>query len=531
MAADDVIVVGAGHNGLVCAVILARAGLRVTVLEANPEPGGCVWTEALPSGHRLERGAVDHSVVVDVARELRLERFGLTYAPRQELIGGLFADGGSLLIARDLAETVARVERAFPGEGEGYRRLASVADVVFGLVDQPMPPRFEDVVALASRAPGQLDLVRLLVSSSEAVLGEFLEHPRLRSIIAMAGAHNQLPPWLPGTGVFALLGPSMHGSETARPIGGSRRLIDALVAAVEAEGGHLVTDAAVNRIGWEGARAVVETRAGSFRSSRVVSSLDVVRTIRLLDDVPPALAHAGRTARSGAFNVAELKVDLALDRPSSLVEVEEGREALWLLQEHEGSLAAAFADIMTGRLPRSPAMMWAAPSESDPSAAPKGEGVVWLSAFVPAGLAEGTWDEVQDEQAAAWLLEGFRRITGEDLTPRIRERRVTSPRLWRQRIGTDNPNHLDLTLDQLFSWRPPDGGRPYRTPLGWLYLTGAGTYPGGGLSGIPGRNAARAVLADLVGRRREGGPLTALRRELIALRRTASAYLAMRRTR
>ena len=200
---------------------------------------------------------------------------------------------------------------------------------------------------------------------------------------------------------------------------------------------------------------------------------------------------------------------------------------MWLLQEHERSLGDSFVDLMAGHLPRTAAMMWAAPSESDPSAAPEGRGTVWLSSFVPSRLADGEWTEAQDQRAAEWLLDGFRRVTGVDLQPSINEMRVTSPRGWRQRIGGDNPNHLDLTLDQLFAWRPP-GARPYRTPIPWLYLTGAGTYPGGGLSGIPGRNAARAVLDDLSGRRRRSG---SLRAELGAMRRAASAYLAMRRAR
>jgi beta-carotene ketolase (CrtO type) len=200
-----------------------------------------------------------------------------------------------------------------------------------------------------------------------------------------------------------------------------------------------------------------------------------------------------------------------------------------MLQEHEGSLGTAFADILVGRLPRSPAMMWASPSAHDPSAAPAGEGTAWLSAFVPAQLEGSPWDEAAEERAGRWLLDGFRRITGVDIEPSIREFRVTSPRAWRERIGTDNPNHLDLTLDQLFAWRPPVP-RPYRTQLPWLYLTGAGTYPGGGLSGVPGRNAARAVLADAArpGARRW---IASARRELRGLSRAARAYLAMRRIR
>jgi phytoene dehydrogenase-like protein len=528
VATDDVIVIGGGHNGLACAAWLVRHGVGVTVLEANAELGGCVWTEELDSGHRLERGAIDHSGVVGLAEELELHRFGLRFHHSEELLAAGFADGTRIGIAQDLERTVARVEAVFPGDGDAYRRLAVLAQAVFGFVEQPSPPSFADVVALATAARGSGDLVRLLVASSESVLAERIEAPLLRSALAMAGSHNQLPPWLPGTGIFALLGPSVHGRPAARPVGGSTGLIRALGRAIEAGGGRIVTDARVDRISEAGHGVVVWTSRDRFHARTVVSSLDVVRTTRLLERPSDEFRSACRRARTGALNVAELKVDLALDRPATIGFDGGDPRALWLLQEHERSLGDAFRSILAGRLPDTAAMMWASPSAMDPEAAPSGGGVVWLSSFVPGRLADGSWDESQEERAADRLLEGFRRITGVDLAPSILVRRVTSPRLWRHRIGTDNPNHLDLTLDQLFSWRPPIAARPYRTPLPWLYLSGAGTYPGGGLSGIPGRNAARAVLEDLRGHRRS--PWSTARSELRGLRRAMAAYLAMRRS-
>lgn len=173
-------------------------------------------------------------------------------------------------------------------------------------------------------------------------------------------------------------------------------------------------------------------------------------------------------------------------------------------------------------------MMWASSSATDPSASPDGQGSVWLSAFVPAKPDEGAWDDAFTEQATNWLLDSFAGITGQDLRSNALSIHVTTPLNWEERTGNPagNPNHVDLTIDQLFSWRPPTG-LGHRTGLGWLYLSGAGTHPGGGLSGIPGRNAANALLEDL------SGSSTPLIRRIIdeskSLSRIIRLYAALRK--
>jgi len=172
-------------------------------------------------------------------------------------------------------------------------------------------------------------------------------------------------------------------------------------------------------------------------------------------------------------------------------------------------------------------MMWAAPSALDPSAAPEGGGTVWLSAFVPARLMGRSWDRAAEEEAAERMLEGFARIVGTDLRPLTVDRRIIGPAGWEQRIGSrfGHPNHIDLTLDQLFGWRPP-GVDGYRTELPWLYLTGAGTYPGGGVSGLPGRNTAATLLSDLGSRPRR---THRLRRDMRGLWDAWGLYRSMRK--
>ncbi len=518
----DALIVGGGHNGLVCGLLLARAGLDVVVVEANDTAGGCIWTETLPSGHRLERGAIEHSSILSLADELGLASYGLSFIETDVRVGAGFSDGTSLLFHHDLEETLAGFDGPRAGDREGYRHLSRVGGGLFSLLDSfSGPPRLADIAALGMNL--ERDPFRMLVTSSQKLIGEFIDDPYLRSVIEMYGAHAQLPPWLPGSGMFAFLLPAGHGEPTARPRGGSVSLVDALAAGLGDAGGSIVTGEKVISLESTPNGARVRTASGLELIARtVVSSLDVNMTNSLLADA--SIAPDGRVS-SGALNVAEMKVDLALSQPAN-PGFDGSPQALWMLQEGPQSLSRAFGQIVAGRLPEEAAMMWGSPSAVESTAAPEGQGTVWLSAFVPARI-EGGWDEETELQAAEWLLDGYARITGEDLRTSALDMRVTGPGTWQSRIGSPygNPNHIDLTLDQMFDWRPPLE-RPYRTSAPWLYLTGAGTFPGGGLSGLPGRNAAHAVLEDA------GGPKkrrSRIREDISAIRTGWHLFREMRR--
>jgi len=537
-------VIGGGHNGLVCGTFLARAGMDVLVVEANDEPGGCIWSETLPSGHRIERGAIEHGIILDIARELELGRYGLEYVFRDALVGAGFGDGTSLVFYTDLEATVETLRRHAPQDEAGYRNLARLAgDLLAMLGTFPNAPSLTDIAAFSSNLG--TDALRLLLMSAEKVVGSYVTDSRLTSALTMYAAHAQLPPWLPGTGLFGLLLAGSHGRASGRglfglllagshgqapgrPRGGSSSLTLALVEALRAAGGELRTGATVTRIEAVGGGGSITLNDGDEIAARnVVSTLDVMRTAGMFTEPPDDLAWAARTVASGSLNVAELKVDLALTAPPR-PGFDGPPEALWLLQPEPDSLRRSYAEIMAGDLPSEPSMMWAAPSALDPSAAPPGAGTLWLSAFVPAKRRHGEWDQSSEEAAAEWLLDGFEAITGIEARADMIDMRVTGPASWQRRIGAihGNPNHLDLTVDQLFTWRPPTGGG-YRTELDWMYLSGAGTYPGGGLSGLPGRNTAMAVLGDGGRGRKTGG----WRSDIAALRRGWRLFRTLRRRR
>ena len=495
-----VAVIGGGHNGLVCACFLANAGLDVTVFEANPTPGGCIWTEQLPSGHRLERGAIDHGLILGIAGELGLNRFGLEYAFREVSVGSGFGDGTRLLFHRDLSTTLAGFGALDPRDVEGYRRLSELGTGLLGMMDAFVtPPSLAQIAELGS--VGGFDPLRTVLASAEKVVGAHIADPHLAAALTMYGALSQVPPWLPGTGLFGLLLAGSHGHGAGRPIGGSVQLVKALVRALESAGGSIRTAAAVVSVDRSGVESQITTAAGdSATFDLVVSALDVARTARLMAERLPELDEAARMVTSGSLNVAEFKVDLALSAAS-----EPGLfghpEAIWLLQQHPGSMARSFGEIAAGTCPSEPAMLWASPSALDPSAAPEGGGVAWLSSFVPARLKHGEWTAAAVSKHAERVIDGYQAITGVSVRDRIVDKRVTGPADWEKRTGArfGNPNHIDMTIDQMFSLRP-GAGRGYRTAVPWLYLTGAGTFPGGGLSGVPGKNAALTVLDDL-GRR------------------------------
>ncbi|MEY3020343.1 MAG: hypothetical protein RLZZ272_1327 [Actinomycetota bacterium] len=518
-----VAVIGAGHNGLVAAVDLARAGVEVTVLEANEAPGGCIWTETLPSGHRLERGALEHGGILDLALALGLDRHGLEFTTRDTIAGTVVGERRFVFpVDADAAAA------GLGADGPAYRELVSLADSLFGLIDRfSAPPTLAELGGVLARLPGGDELFRLLMSSSEVVLRERLTDPDLVAAVAMYGGLAQMPPWLQGTGMFSLLLPSAHAHAAARPLGGSVALVTALVAALEAAGGRLVTGRPVTAITAHGAGARVAAGELVLEVDAVVSSIDLGRTVELLTDPPAALARAAARVGSGRINVGECKLDVALDHVPDLGAIASAPDAIWLLQRERTSLRRSTADVVAGRLPDDLPVMLGLPSVSDPSAAPAGGAVVWVSAFVPLEPREG-WTSALEEATAARMVATVRATTGIELDRGAVTTRVTGPRAWAERMGsaTGNPNHLDLSLDQLLGWRPP-GVAGSTTALPWLHLAGAGTHPGGGLSGVSGRRAAAALLGRAAGRGR--GPVARLTDEVGSLTAGLRFYLDLRR--
>lgn len=545
-SASDIIVIGAGHNGLACACYLARAGLDVVVLEASETPGGCVNTIELPDGRgRLELGAYEHGGIrgSGVSQDLELEsRFGLRFHLREQVTLSPCDDGTALAFHSSLERTVdGLAELLGREEAERYGRLARWSQAAVDLLhraDGGPPPSLRDLAALAENllgAEGRRFIQTVLGSASNLLRGA-LGDERLQGPLAHWAAHSQQSPADPGTGAGALMMAGGHGSPAARPAGGSLETVRALVRCLEAAGGSLRVSTPATRVEIAGGRAVAVHADGERIEARrgVVSALDARRLfLGMVDEhaLSPALLEEVRRIHVGRRNVSELKVDAVLTAPPAVPGPPGFEGAFMLSPNTTADIELAFADIQLGRLPRRPPLMIAFPSALEPGWAPDGGAVAWVSTFVPWRLADAGagdplrgWSEEALENAADRTWAVAERALGCEL--RVRERRLTGPNEWVARHGNPhaNPNHVEMSIDQLLAFRPSPSLSGYRTPVAGLYLTGAGTHPGGGVTGAPGRNTAAVLLADLGLGRRE----SALRR---ARERAASLLDAARAAR
>lgn len=522
---SDVVLIGAGHNGLVCGSYLARAGLSVTVLESSHSPGGCIYTEDQPSGNRLELGAYEHGGIrgSGVADDLELEsKYGLVFHERDEFLFAPCDDGTGLPFWNSLDRTVeALAELLGREEAERYRRFSkwsTAAMRVLGQTENGPPPSLRSLASIADLTLGAegARLMQSLFAPATAVTEAALEDDRLRGPLDHWAAHSQQPPQAPGTGAGALFLAASHGSPASRPAGGSRGTVDALVRCLEDAGGKLLVDAPVESVETSrNGRATAVIAAGErYEATKaVVSAIDARRLfLGLMDEsqLPDSLVAEVRRIHFSQHNVSELKVDAVIEEVPR-VNGPDGMEKAFMLSANTGrDIARAFSSLGTGQLPERPPVMIAFPSTLESGWAPEGQGVVWLSTFVPWTPERGQWDQELLEEASDLTWRTAEKALGWEMT--AVEKKMTGPLEWVERHGNPgaNPNHIEMSIDQLLAMRPSVNLSGYETPIEGLFLTGAGTHPGGGITGMPGRNAAGVILEKLgLTPRRRGAKLRA----------------------
>ncbi|MFA9400313.1 MAG: phytoene desaturase family protein [Acidobacteriota bacterium] len=513
---SDVVLIGAGQNGLACAAYLARAGLKVTVLESSHSPGGCIYTEDLEDGNRLEIGAYEHGGIraSGVTADLELEsRYGLRFHERDEILFSPCDDGTGLAFWNSLDKTVdGLAETLGRDEAERYRAFShwsTAAMAVLGQSEDGPPPSFRSLAALADLTLGNegTRLMQALLAPATAVTEAAFEDDRLRGPLDHWAAHSQQPPQAPGTGAGALFLAASHGMPAVRPAGGSRGTVDALVACLEDNGGELICSAPAEKVELSGGRASAVIAAGErYEAGRaVISAIDARRLFLGLierDQLPAKLVSEVERIHFSQHNVSELKVDAVIDQVPR-VNGPDGMERAFMLSANTGrDIVRAFASLGKGELPDRPPVMIAFPSTLESGWAPEGKGVAWLSTFVPWEPEGGPWSTGLLEEAADLTWRTAEKALGYEMT--ASDRTLTGPLEWVERHGNPgaNPNHIEMSIDQLMAMRPSPSLSGYRTPVDGLYLTGAGTHPGGGITGVPGRNTAGIVMEDLGLRKR-----------------------------
>lgn len=514
MTEPDFIVVGAGHNSLITAAYLARAGLRVLVLEGYDTIGGDTITEELTlPGFRHDSCSSAHVLIQSNPllreNELGLDRYGLEYLFPDPALVIPFPDGESITMFRDRERTAAEFARYSRRDAEAYRQLLADWDSVKATVNRgnqqaPLPP--SEAAAALEATPKGMEMARVRMSSALDVVCERFEDEHVRAFLLWMAMMTAQPIDRPYTGFlpFSLTSGRQAYSWTT-PRGGSGMLPQALAALIAEHGGAIETGRWAERVLVDDGRAVgVRTRDGmEYRARRgVVSTVHlkhlpaVVGTEHLGEEFVRGVErwHAGITFFASHYALAEAPRYRTHDGDTTSVAMGAAGSA--------ANLVAACRDFHKGRLHLDdPMLLCVCSSVADPSRAPEGKHTLKVISYLPYELPEGPehWDAIK-EAVADRLLDHLRTLAPNLTDDVILARHVESPldlerrnpHNWR---GSCHGGDQDPSQDGFM--RPMPGYSHYRSPVSGLYLTGACTHPGGSVSGAPGRNAARVILQDL----------------------------------
>ncbi len=502
----DVIIIGAGHNGLIAGGYLARAGFRIGVFERRHLVGGAVSTEELVPGYRFDYGGSAHTLIrlTPVVDELELTKFGLEYIDLDPFLVAPSIDDEPLYFFRDVDQTVNELERVMPGEGLAYRRFihdwkpfAETVKDVFLTTPGPFQIGKKMVLGKGPRVRWK-EALKTIARPYGEVVDDYFRSERLKAALVWMAAQSGPPPTEPITAPFLLWHPLYHDAGIARPQGGSGMLTIALKRQIEAYGGEVHVNAAVDEITLDGRRASgVRVGKSIYTARAVLSATHAVETFtRLLPaDMRPPGADRLRVGNGfGAIIRAALNAPVAYagsDHPKT-------RIGLQLLCRDRKQINAAYGDFLAGRPAADPPIIAMTFSAVDPSLAPPGGEVLWLWAqYFPYELAEGTWDD-RGEAVAESIFDAFE-VYAPGTRGKVVEYLFEHPLYLERELGLFRGNvmHLEMSLDQMFCMRPTQEMSKYRAHLAGLYLTGASTHPGGGIMGASGRNAAGVLLRDL----------------------------------
>jgi phytoene dehydrogenase-like protein len=508
----DVVVIGAGHNGLVAAGYLAKAGLRVAVVEAADAPGGMTASGPLIAeapGHIINSCAVDIISMLHsrIPAELELREHGLQLVKPDPSYVSLHPDGSSLAIWRDNARTAAEIERYSRADARAFLEFTDLLDVMIGAILPVLGVDFgrPDPKALLASAKVALknrrrlgDVAALLTGSATAAAEERFEHPvtkgALVNLAAGAGPVDQ-----PGSGLGFILLALLGRVGAGRPIGGMQSLTNALVASFRARGGLLATGAAVEEILHAGRRVSgVRLEDGRVVEARsVVATCDPWVTLRqLVGDGVVDRKTAARLdfAPANGTGSGPFKIDMALRAQIAALQHTRPDDVdvrmPTLLIGTEESVRESYAAAARGELPDDPAVWVVAPSGVDPTQAPEGQESLYIYSLAAPVHPRGGWDALR-----APAVDGILAKLGKYIGPLDEAeigRLVETPEDLGARLRVRNGcvTHIDMGLMRSGPLRPTIGLGTGKTPLEGLVLGGSGMHPGGGVTGLPGRAAA-----------------------------------------
>ncbi|MFT5143140.1 MAG: phytoene dehydrogenase-like protein [Thalassolituus oleivorans] len=528
MKSYDAIIIGAGHNGLICAAYLAKAGKSVLVLERRHLVGGATVTEEIFPGFKYTVCSYVVSLLrPDIIEELELPRHGFELLPLNGTLTPT-GDGDYVMRWHDAGDTRRELMRHSAKDAEAYERFSELLYhlclTVRPLLSTPpvsptslSPANLRDLKALGkkfgARTEHLYDLAKLMTMSAAEFVEQWFETPALQGTLSASGIIGTfLGPRSPGSAYVMLhhyMG-EIDGQFRAWgfPRGGMGSVAEAIASSAREHGVEIRCEAPVQKIIIEKgqAKGVVLEGGEEIRAKTIVSSLDPKRTFQKLVEPEHLDKDFHKAINRFKIRGSSAKVNLSLDALPEFTCLDSLRERGESTDPYMAGaisispsidyLERAYDDAKYGRFSRKPYMDMIIPTMIDPSMAPPGKHVASLFVhYAPYELADGAhWDDQREALGDAVID-----VLAEH-APNIRDiilhRQVVTPWDLEQTFGLTEGNifHGELSLDQLFFLRPVPGSVGYGTPIDNMYMCGSGTHPGGGVMGAPGQLAARAIL-------------------------------------
>lgn len=523
----DVAIIGGGHNGLITAAYLAKAGRKVLVLEKKKIIGGIAVTEEFFPGFKAssitdESDSLSPKVVAD----LKLSQFGLKVIPIDPLVFAPQTDGKNLTIWHDIQRTVNEIARFSRADADAYpvfiKEIGKIAQIIAGLNHTILPDMpdvgFADVPRMRRlvkpiRSLGWKNItqvMRIMPLPVADLLSEWFESDIVKAAIAASSLNNiSLGPQESGTAYSFLQNFANSNNSLFRSggqiMGGAGALTQALADAARNYGASILTNSEVSKINLENGRVngVVLADGKTISAGTVVSALDMRSTFLQLIDPGQLDKTVLKNIQNITYCGTMARVHFALNGLPTFTGTTDNEQQI--LSGHIqiapsiSALQKAFDPVKYGQITEQPYLDIRIPTLNDPSLAPEGKHVMSVTVkYIPYHLREGNWEVLRD--ALATLVTN----TISDLAPEFKKSvqhcHVITPLDMETvyNLPEGSLAHGDITLDQSFWMRPIPGFTQYQAPLKGLYLCGAATHPGAGITGINGLNAARKIIKDRI---------------------------------
>jgi phytoene dehydrogenase-like protein len=520
----DVVIIGGGHNGLVTAFYLAKAGFKPLVLERSAQVGGAAVTDEFHPGFRCSTLAHTAGPIrPDIARDMQLEKHGLRMITPEVCVTTLSPDGRALSLYQDTGKSAQEIAAFSQKDAAKYpefqQSLGKISKVIADALATTAPdiddPSRSDLWGMlktgrAIRKLGKKDMFRLLRWGPMAVAdlaSEYFETELLRAVVAARGVFGTfLGPWSAGSALVLLVraaGDPHPAGSAIFAAGGTGAVTQAMASAAKAAGAEIRSGAEVIEIRVQNGQAtgVLLSTGEEIPAKAVISNADPKRTLLKLTDPVHLSPDFVQRIQHYRGNGTVAKVNLALSGVPQFSALPNGASNALKGRIHIGHeidyLERAFDESKYGQFSKQPYLEVTIPSLTDPTLAPEGKHVMSIYMQYAPYKLKGDWE--QQRKALGQTVVKTLAQYAPNLPELILTHQIITPLDLEERYGLTGGQifHGDLALDQFFTMRPLLDWARYKTPIENLYLCGSGTHPGAGLTGGSGANAAREIVKSL----------------------------------